>query len=113
MVDHVVRWDLTSRAGDASRTIRLMPSDELDLATAPCLDEALRAGQRRTSSVTLDLRGLSFMDCSSLSLLAAAADRARANDAGFRVVRASPIVERLLLTAFDRQLEQLRAMGPS
>ena len=109
MLDHAVRWALTSHADDAGRIIRVMPSGELDLATAPCLDDALRAAQRQTPTVTLDLRGLTFIDCSSLSLLAAAADRAHTNDARFRVVRASPAVERLFaLTAFDRRLEQPR-----
>ena len=105
MPDHAVRWDLTSHANDASRTIRLMPSGELDLATGTLLDGALRNAQREASTVTLDLCRLSFMDCSSLALLTAAADRAHDSGNRFLVIRPSPIVERLFaLTAFDQRL---------
>lgn len=113
MLDHAVRWDLTSHADAASGTIRVMPSGELDLATAALLDETLRAAQRQTSSVTLDLRRLSFIDCSSLALLAAAAERARHSEGRFRVVRAPPAVERLFaLTGFGQRLE-LPRLEPS
>ena len=109
MPDHALCWGLTSHTDEAGRTIRVMPSGELDLATASSLDGALRAAQDEAPSVTLDLRRLSFMDCSSLALLAASADRALQGGGRFLVVRASPFVERLFaLTEFERRLEPSR-----
>jgi anti-sigma B factor antagonist len=81
----------------------------LDLATASVLDQALRAAHARAPEVTLDLRALTFMDCSSLAVLVAAADRARASAGRFLVVRGPPRVNRLFrLTGIDRRLD----MGP-
>ncbi|MDA0167253.1 STAS domain-containing protein [Solirubrobacter ginsenosidimutans] len=88
-------------------TIRLLPAGELDLATAPDLDRALRAAQQRASDVTLDLRDLGFMDCSSLVLLTAACDRARRSGGAFHIRRgAAPIIDRLFtLTGIDGLLQ--------
>jgi anti-sigma B factor antagonist len=84
-------------------TVRVIISGELDLATSPVLDQALRDAQPR---VVLDLRGLTFIDCSSLSVLVKAADQARAAGGRFRVVEGTQIVERLFsLTGIERRLE--------
>jgi anti-anti-sigma factor len=102
MSEHLLRWGLASYADDDRRTTRVLPSGELDLATVTFLDEALRAAERQTTSVTLDLRRLSFMDCSSLALLVAADGRARQSGGHF-AVEASPMIEQLFtLAAFDR-----------
>ena len=42
---------------------------ELDLATAPILEEALRSVEQVIGSVTLDLSGLTFMDSSGIHVI--------------------------------------------
>lgn len=88
-------------AGDA--TVTVVVSGELDLATSATLDHALHDARTR---VTVDLRAVTFMDCNSLSVLAAAADRAHAAGGRFRVVRGAGIVDRLFtLTGIERRLK--------
>jgi anti-anti-sigma factor len=83
--------------------VTMVVSGELDLATSPMLDHALRVAPPR---IVLDLRGLTFMDCSSLGLLVAAAERTRATGGRFRVVRGTRIVDRLFaVTGVERRLE--------
>ena len=83
------------RDDDDEAKVRLTLSGELDVATTPELDLALRGAQHSSRSVTLDLSRLTFMDCSSLSVLVEAADRARASDDRFDVVRGTPHLDRL------------------
>lgn len=62
----------------------VVPAGELDLATAPALDEALTRAFETAGSgrVVLDLRGLEFIDSSGLRTLLTA--RKQAEDAGAR-----------------------------
>jgi anti-sigma B factor antagonist len=82
-------------------------SGELDLATAPKLeDEMKRAEQDDPRMIVLDLRPLAFMDSSGLRALLAADSRAR--DAGRRLVlvRGDERVQRVLkITRLDERLE--------
>ena len=82
-------------------------SGELDLATAPKLEDALkRVEQDEPGVVYLDLRGLAFMDSSGLRSVLSA--DARARDAGRRVVlvRGDQRVQRVLsITRLDERLE--------
>ena len=79
---------------------------ELDLASAPAADEALRQAERDARSLVLDLRELTFMDAAGLAVILDA--NARAREAGRRfVVRVrSTCVRRLLdVTRAERSLE--------
>jgi anti-sigma B factor antagonist len=83
-------------------------SGELDLATAPELEEVLLerldAGQR----VVLDLRDLQFMDSSGLRVLVAAHTRASDGKAGFAIVRpaeGSEVARILEIAGIEGQLE--------
>ena len=70
----------TEQYGDASVVV---PTGELDLATAPALEEALsRAFDGDHARVVLDLRELEFIDSSGLRTLLTA--RRQAEDAGQR-----------------------------
>jgi anti-sigma B factor antagonist len=79
---------------------------ELDLATAPTLEEyllgALQRGGRR---VVLDLEHLEFMDAAGLRVIVAAARRLR-TDRGELLLRApSPMTRKLLeITRLDERL---------
>jgi anti-sigma B factor antagonist len=87
-------------------TVHLAPRGELDIATVPPLDRALRRAQARSDLVVLDLSGLEFMDCCGARLLLEADRRMR--DAGARLIvtRVTPEVGWFLgLIGMDRLLE--------
>jgi anti-sigma B factor antagonist len=91
-------------SGDGN--IRLAVSGEVDVATAGQLDEALCMAQAGAWAVTLDLRRLQFIDCRGLAAVMAAADRASASGARFRVLRGPAAVDRLFsLTGFEHRCE--------
>jgi anti-anti-sigma factor len=84
----------TEQHGDASVVV---PTGELDLATAPALEEALgRAFDSGNARVVLDLRELEFIDSSGLRTLLTA--RRRSEDAGavFSLVAGHRGLERTL-----------------
>jgi anti-anti-sigma factor len=82
------------RRGDAAVVV---PTGELDLATAPALEASLaRAFEDDCGHVVLDLRELEFIDSSGLRTLLTA--RRRAEDAGqrFSLVAGHRALERTL-----------------
>lgn len=85
--------------------VRVAITGELDLATAPQLDRALRRAQADAPLVVLDLRRLAFADCSGAHVLLAAERRARAAGDRLAVVRGPAEVDKLLaLTGVDAAL---------
>ena len=81
-------------------------SGELDLASAPHLDERLRACEDGTHTVLVDLRGLTFMDSSGLRVILAADARARSRGGRLLLVPGPPGVQRVFqLTLLDTRLE--------
>ena len=95
---------------------------ELDLATAPELDDTLRAAQRSATTVTLDLSKLLFMDVRGLRVVLDAAARAQELGERFLVVRGPPAVSRVFefaatYTAIecipDTRVRHLHAAGES
>jgi anti-sigma B factor antagonist len=85
----------TERHGDAAVVV---PTGELDLATAPALEAALlRAFQAaRAGSVVLDLRELDFIDSSGLRTLLTARRQAENAGAAFSLVAGHRGLERTL-----------------
>lgn len=71
-----VRYD---RRGDG---VVVVVSGELDLATADVLSASLRVPEAKATTVILDLRELSFIDSSGLSVIVA--QRRRAEEQEFR-----------------------------
>jgi anti-anti-sigma factor len=88
------RFGCLSHAAD-NGDMNVAVSGELDVATAHELDRALRKAQADGAPVTLDLRRLEFMDCRGMSVVIAAAARARAVGERFLIVRGPPNVDRL------------------
>jgi anti-anti-sigma factor len=87
------------REGD---TVTLVPSGELDVATAPLLAAQLRAAAGLGARTTvLDLRGLGFIDSAGVATIVRAADSAARHGRAFRVV---PGPERVELAAHLRRL---------
>jgi anti-anti-sigma factor len=84
---------------------RISLSGELDLASAPALEEGLRSAGAGATIVVIDLDLLTFIDCSGARVLRAAAASRRGNDPRFIVLNACPHVERTLrLMGVDRCL---------
>jgi anti-sigma B factor antagonist len=80
---------------------------ELDIATAPKLEEEVRrleaAGCRL---IVIDLRGLDFMDSSGLRALLSADTRARDRGARLVIIRGDDRIQRVLhITRLDERLE--------
>jgi anti-sigma B factor antagonist len=90
----------------ADGEVRVTVSGELDIATAPELEDALRTAQRSATAVTLDINRLRFMDVRGLHVVLAAAAHARELEARFSVVHGPPTVNRLFeLSATDTTIE--------
>lgn len=72
-------------------------SGEIDLATAEKLRALLRSPQAEAATVVLDLRQVTFIDSSGLSVVVGHHHRAKADGFRFAVaVGGAPAVERLL-----------------
>ena len=97
--------DLTTsdRAGGA----HVAMTGELDIATAPKLEEEVRRLEAEGRNlIVLDLRGLEFMDSSGLRALLAADARARDRGARLVIVRGDDRIQRVLrITRLDERLE--------
>lgn len=81
-------------------------SGELDLASAPALEEELeRAAENGAQIVIVDLRALEFIDSTGLGLLIKAHRQAEAAGRTFAIVRGQSQVQRLLgVTGIDQRL---------
>jgi anti-sigma B factor antagonist len=88
------------------RAVHVAPRGELDIATVPPLDRALRRAHASSDIVVLDLSGLEFVDSSGAHLLLDADRRIR--DAGGRLIITrvtSEVGWFLALIGIDRLLE--------
>lgn len=81
-------------------------SGELDIATAPILEQTLRRAEQRALRIVLDLRELAFLDSSGVHVILDAALRATAARRRLVLVRGRAQVDRVLdLTAASDDLE--------
>jgi anti-sigma B factor antagonist len=69
---------------------------ELDIATTPQLERALKVSQSRARAVELDLRDLDFMDCSAIQVIVDATARARKADQRLGLLHGPGEVNRIL-----------------
>ncbi len=82
---------------------------ELDIATCPLFEQALKEAQGNSSIVSIDLQELSFIDCAGLAAIVNAARRAAAIETRLILVGATGQVERLLdLTGPPRAVEVVK-----
>jgi anti-sigma B factor antagonist len=82
---------------------------DIDIQSAPELrDELLRVIRRRGAQLTLDLAGVTFLDCAGLNVLLATRRRAQLENGSVRIVRASPRVLRMISLL---GLERVFALG--
>ena len=97
--------DLTTEAqGDG---VRIVLTGELDISTAPRVeDELRRVEEGRPAVILLDLRELEFMDSTGLRVIVAADGRARKQARRLVIVRGSDTVQRIIeMTRLDERLE--------
>jgi anti-sigma B factor antagonist len=98
----------TARDGD---TVWVRPQGELDLDTAPELEQELaRVREHANGRVVLDLRRLTFMDSTGLRLVIRWDTAAREQGFEFAIVPGPEVVQRVIrLTGMDGHL---RAADP-
>lgn len=78
-------------------SVRIFPSGELDMLTAPILDAALQAAESAAPPrIVVDLRRLLFMDCCGLRVLLGAHERAGNGGWSLSVVHPPRGVRRVL-----------------
>ena len=97
--------ELTTSDRDGGARIAL--NGELDIATAPRLEEEVRRLETEGRKlIVIDLRGLEFMDSSGLRALLAADTRARERGARLVIIRGDDRIQRVLrITRLDERLE--------
>ena len=71
------------------------PDGELDLATVPEVEEALRTVEGPVTHVTLDLGKVTFMDTSGLRLVLEEEKRATKDGRTYSIVPGPPAVQRI------------------
>jgi anti-anti-sigma factor len=94
-------------ASDRDGRAHLSLRGELDLATAPELEQLVNERLDEGQEVVVDLRGLEFMDSSGIRVLVAAHARAARNDTRFFVVRpaaASAVAKIVEVSGLDGEL---------
>ncbi len=92
---------------EAEGQTRVTLVGELDIATAPQLEEGLERVESDTPGVlVLDLRKVAFIDSTGLRAVIAADERARTAGRRFVIIRGTPAVERVFsVTQLDQRLQ--------
>jgi anti-anti-sigma factor len=87
--------------------VRLALTGELDIASAPQVEEALaRVEAGKPGLILVDLRGLEFMDSTGLRTLVGADARAREDGRRLAIVRGPEQVDRIFtVTRLNERLE--------
>lgn len=76
--------------------VRVVPVGELDLATVPIVDDALRAAYAEDHhGIALDLREVIFMDSTGLRLILRWNATAQGDARAFGVIRGSAVIQRV------------------
>ena len=73
----------------------VIPRGEIDLATAPLLQEAVERDHESSQDLILDLREVAFMDTSGLRYVLALNEEAEREGFGLRLVRGPGAVQRV------------------
>jgi anti-anti-sigma factor len=86
---------------------------ELDIATAPQLEQTLRQAEARARRVVLDLRELTFMDSCGLHAIVDASIRARAAGNRLVLVRGPSQVDRLIVLSKAADVLEIVDLDPA
>jgi anti-anti-sigma factor len=100
--------EVTADQGDRG-TVRLTLTGELDISSAPQLDEELAKVEAAAPPiVVLDLRSLEFMDSTGLRTIVTADARAREEGRRLAIVRGPDAVHRVFsVTRLDERLDMI------
>jgi len=91
---------------DSSGAAWLDLAGELDLLTSPRFRQTLREAQLCAHMVVVDIRELTFMDCSGVHVLVEAAEKARRAGARLILTRGPAQIDRLFAIAhIDEEIE--------
>ena len=103
----------TSRIESHNGVARIGLSGELDIATAPILEYHLTNLEGDgVGAIMLDLRDLTFLDCSALTVFLAARNRAKANGHQLILVGAGARARRLFqITSTEFLLDEQEAVA--
>jgi anti-sigma B factor antagonist len=94
------RGPLTIRSERRDETHLVEPSGEIDLAVTDLLDEEMqRAEATDAHTITLDLRGLDFIDCTGIQTLLRIRERSLADGDRLRIRHVPRNVHRLIRVA--------------
>jgi anti-sigma B factor antagonist len=97
--------ELTIDVSTTPQTAIVRLSGELDIATAPALEEKLGELSQEITQVVLDLRELAFIDSTGLRVVLGLANGLGENRAQVVIVRGPEPVQRVFtLTGADREL---------
>jgi anti-sigma B factor antagonist len=80
----------------AGASVRLVLAGELDMSTAPVLEDALRDETLSGSSIVIDLDRLDFIDSSGIMVLVRATKEARRSNRTLAMTRGSAAVQRVI-----------------
>jgi anti-sigma B factor antagonist len=86
---------------------------ELDIETAPELQQTLRDAESLTRLVALDLRDVTFIDSTGLRTIVDASSRARRADRRLVLLRGSTNVDRLLTLTGTAAMVELADVDPA
>lgn len=89
---------------DADGRRRFLVRGELDLATAPQLEEALVSAIEAGEDVVLDLRALEFMDSSGVRVLVVAHTRGNGRFGLIAAAPTSPVTKILAISGLEPEL---------
>jgi anti-anti-sigma factor len=91
-------------------TAHIIVGGAIDIATGPRLRSALErlSEDSAVRKIVIDLRDVSFIDATGMSLLATADAASRRDGFNLSVVKAAPLIHRLfVLTGMDQRLAML------
>jgi anti-anti-sigma factor len=81
-----------------NQVLYLFPKGELDMGSAHAMGDALAAAELEGAArIVVDMALVSFLDCSGLSVLLGAYNRACRDDRDLTIVNAQPAVRRMFI----------------
>jgi anti-sigma B factor antagonist len=104
-------WPFRCEVSPDGDSVAIRLHGELDVATAPEVDAAFADVAERRVPITLDLRGLTFMDSRGIRMLVSFNEQAMASGFPFRVSCGDSIGRLIAMTGLDRQLSVVQLPG--
>ena len=104
-------WPFRCEVTPDGDSVAIRLHGELDVATAPEVDAAFAEVAPRGLPVTLDLRGLTFMDSRGIRMLVSFQEQASAGGFPLQVACGDQVRELLAMTGLDRHVTVVQLPG--